>query len=327
MAVIKIKNGIDLTDRRFGKLIAKEKTNQLQDRYCVWHCKCDCGGEILVNTKRLMRGTVTNCGCIPKMDAHNGPNAESLIGRQFGDLTVIERVENQNGRVYWKCKCSCGEEKVASAACLKNGKTKTCGKTIHQKNRRSIDLTGFETGFIRVIEKTEQRDYKGSVIWHCICLRCGKECFYSEDALKHGNNISCGCYRQEKIMGEIHNQVRLIDGTCIDWLGGKRKRSDNTSGFRGVNQVASGNFRSMIGFKRKRYVIGTYKTFNEAVQARIEAEELIHNGFIRQYNQWIPRAKLDPAWAEENPLIFEVEKVNGELIVITERKNAQIYRK
>ena len=54
---------IDLTDQRFGKLVVIEKMPETQERYCLWRCRCDCGGEILVNTKRLKRGTITNCGC------------------------------------------------------------------------------------------------------------------------------------------------------------------------------------------------------------------------------------------------------------------------
>lgn len=66
----------DLTGQRFGKLTVLERTNEKQDRYYLWRCRCDCGGEILVNTKRLRRGTVTNCGCVPKTTARRGMIAE-----------------------------------------------------------------------------------------------------------------------------------------------------------------------------------------------------------------------------------------------------------
>ena len=63
---------IDLTGQRFGNLTVLERMPETQDRYCLWRCRCDCGGEILVNTKRLKRGTVTNCGCNPKTTAQRG---------------------------------------------------------------------------------------------------------------------------------------------------------------------------------------------------------------------------------------------------------------
>lgn len=69
----------DLTGQRFGKLAVLERTNEKQDRYYLWRCRCDCGAEILVNAKRLRRGIITNCGCIPKKTARCGLIAEDLI--------------------------------------------------------------------------------------------------------------------------------------------------------------------------------------------------------------------------------------------------------
>lgn len=51
-----------------------------------------------------------------------------LTGRNFGRLTVIERVENdarRNSR--WLCRCECGKEKIVLGYSLKNGNTTSCG--------------------------------------------------------------------------------------------------------------------------------------------------------------------------------------------------------
>ena len=72
----------DLIGERFGKLTVIEKTEEKQDNYWVWKCQCDCGGKILVNTKRLVRGTVSDCGCVPKKTARNGSIAENLTGKE-----------------------------------------------------------------------------------------------------------------------------------------------------------------------------------------------------------------------------------------------------
>lgn len=66
----------NLVGERFGKLTVLEKLPEKEDRYATWRCKCDCGGEIVVNTKRLLRGTITNCGCIPKKNACFGTELE-----------------------------------------------------------------------------------------------------------------------------------------------------------------------------------------------------------------------------------------------------------
>ena len=83
----------DLTGQRFGKLTVIERTDERQDRYLVWRCKCDCGEEIFVNTKRLTRGTISHCGCA-------STRITDLTSQRFGKLTVIERTDKQEDR-YW----------------------------------------------------------------------------------------------------------------------------------------------------------------------------------------------------------------------------------
>lgn len=306
---------LDITDRRFGSLVAKENTGQRQDRYFVWRCACDCGGEILVNTKRLLRGTITNCGCISKNAARNGSIAEDLAGQVFGSLTVLHRAENKNGRVMWKCVCKCGNEKNVSAHELKKRTTHYCGSSCSCRSHPYVDLRNFTTGFIKVIEKTGQRDRKGSIIWRCICLRCGKECYYSADALVNSKNVSCGCYREEIIAKSICKKLRFVDGTCVDLLKYRKERCDNTSGFRGITQKPNGRYLAHIGFKGKKYYIGIYDSFDEAVQHRLEVEHLIHDAFVEQYERWEMRANLDPEWAINNPIVFDVQKKDGGFVI------------
>lgn len=52
-----------------------------------------------------------------------------LTGHKFGKLTVLERstpFENYN-RVFWVCKCDCGNILNVSSNSLKTGNTKSCG--------------------------------------------------------------------------------------------------------------------------------------------------------------------------------------------------------
>ena len=74
----------NLIGQKFGHLTVTELTEARQNHYQVWWCKCDCGGEILVNTRRLKAGIVTDCGCIPKSNARRGNTAEDLTGQRFG---------------------------------------------------------------------------------------------------------------------------------------------------------------------------------------------------------------------------------------------------
>lgn len=306
----------NLTGQKFGKLTVLERTDKQQDRYWLYRCRCACGGEILVNTRRLTRGTVTDCGCVPKSDSRRGNIAENLAGQQFGRLSVISRAENRRGRVAWLCRCSCGQFCVSAAHDLKSGHTKSCGCMKNQRKKKIVDISGQRFGRLIALYATGQRDSKGSVVWHCRC-DCGNETDVTQDALVHGSYRSCGCLRKENCR-DIHKYLHMIDGTCVEWLASRKSRSDNTSGFRGVSLLKNGRYRVQIGFKGKRFYIGTYNSFEEAVQKRLEIERLIHDGFLKAYYTWAEKIETEPEWADSHPLVFEVEKRNGRFQVITE---------
>lgn len=52
--------------------------------------------------------------------------AINLKDKQFGLLTVIERVESKNGHAMWKCKCVCGNTVIARTTALVNGHKQLC---------------------------------------------------------------------------------------------------------------------------------------------------------------------------------------------------------
>lgn len=272
----------DLTGRRFGKLTVVSRNPQLEDRYYTWNCQCDCGGQIIVNTKRLTRGTVTNCGCVPKTKHQHGPIPADLTGEVFGSLTVLERAENKGQRTAWLCKCECGNEVVVTTHNLRRGQTKSCGCKAHNAPYYR-DLTGQHIGFLTVIKKTDERDYKGSVLWQCHC-DCGNDVLYSADALLHGNIKSCGCYRENEICGKINDTLHRVDGTCIERLNLKKARSDNKSGHIGIQMIDENHYRALIGFQGKRYYLGTYATLEEAIKARQRGEQM-HLDFLEKYDQ------------------------------------------
>lgn len=68
-------------------------------------------------------------------------------GDKFGMLTLIKRVPTPEGKtrkgVWWLCECDCGNTKIAHAADLYTGDTKSCGclksrKPIYDKNKVEI---------------------------------------------------------------------------------------------------------------------------------------------------------------------------------------------
>ena len=51
----------------------------------------------------------------------------SLIGKEFGRLTVVAKAKSRNTRTCWLCSCTCGGLKEVLGANLVTGRTKSCG--------------------------------------------------------------------------------------------------------------------------------------------------------------------------------------------------------
>lgn len=63
-------NKVDLTGKRFGRLVVLEQAEYHIDKkgrkIRMWKCKCDCGNETIVRHGGLQSGTTTSCGCFHK---------------------------------------------------------------------------------------------------------------------------------------------------------------------------------------------------------------------------------------------------------------------
>ena len=108
---------IDLTGKRFGRLVVKSFAGKDKHNNTLWLCKCDCGKECIVNGRQLRVGDTRSCGCLHSRD---------LTGEKFGRLLVVERLKERthNRHVVYKCKCDCGEVVNVTACDLKRGHTR-----------------------------------------------------------------------------------------------------------------------------------------------------------------------------------------------------------
>lgn len=138
----------DLTGKRFGSLIVKNRAENHKGRYVMWLCDCDCGNEVVVAGHSLISKNTTSCGCSRKNKVDS--EAEKLIGQKFGRLTVISRAENcidNQGRVQimFNCECDCGNMIVVRKRYLINGHTKSCGcfkKEVNSKTATKHGMSG-----------------------------------------------------------------------------------------------------------------------------------------------------------------------------------------
>ena len=61
---------------------------------------------------------------------------------------------------------------------------------------KAVNLLGQKFGRLTVLSRAEN-DKHGAAQWLCVCI-CGNKKVVRNDKLRHGETLSCGCYRKEK---------------------------------------------------------------------------------------------------------------------------------
>lgn len=140
-----------------------------------------------------------------------------------------------------------------------------------------LDLTGQRFGMLTVLCPAEKIGVKTA--WVCRC-DCGNESIVKTYRLRNGHTRTCGCrHTTENPLG-----LTFVDGTCVEMLQAKTIQKNNTSGVPGVHWLSGKQvWRAIICFKGKRYYLGSYHSFEDAVKARKLAEEELHDKFLHEY--------------------------------------------
>lgn len=251
--------GSDLTGQRFGKLIAVQPAGTSPTGYALWRCRCDCGGELLAESRRLKSGAVRDCGCVRRVRARR-----DLRGKRFGSLLVLTETDQRakDGDVVWRCRCDCGREADISSRRLLRGTAQDCGCAY----ARAAEWVGRRFGLLTVTAFAGVKDSRR--MWRCRC-DCGNVVEARESSLKNGHTASCGC-RVDPLAG-----CHFVDGTYVEEIRSKAVFSSNTSGVRGVYlDKRTNKWVARIGFQGKTYYLGAYSKLEDAAKARARGEEL-----------------------------------------------------
>ena len=161
-------------------------------------------------------------------------------------------------------------------------------------SRKKLDLTGQRFGKLTVLAPAE--NVGNRTAWLCRC-DCGQETVVITQRLRDGHRTSCGCDKEN--FGEPpcaigRASLTYIDGTCLEIIRAKTVRRNNTSGVPGVDWYSSKQcWRAMICFKGKRYYLGKYHNFEDAVKARKRAEEELFEPFLREFAEGTPDGASD----------------------------------
>lgn len=177
----------DLTGEVFGRLTVLGMTPERRNRQVVWKCQCECGNITDVVGQALRTGHTKSCGCLN----YEKKDLDSLIGQKFGKLTVLKRSDfSFNGKIYWTCKCECGNRLDVSGTDLRNNDVNCCNQC-RIYHYHFNDLTGIRCGLLTV-KKSIGRDKNGRHLWECEC-DCGNTVKVNSLSLMNGKTSSCGC--------------------------------------------------------------------------------------------------------------------------------------
>lgn len=123
----------DITGQRFGNLIPLYYIKGGK-----WHCKCDCGNELDVDTRNLNSGHTKSCGCFMK-EVNSLNNTIDMSAYEDENLIVLERDgSTPQGTALWKCLCKhCGRLFTTEGANIRSKETRSCG-CVHSHNEQQI---------------------------------------------------------------------------------------------------------------------------------------------------------------------------------------------
>ena len=122
---------------------------------------------------------------------------DELSDQKFGYWTVLYRVNNsKSNHICYKCRCSCGTERIIKKTHLINNKTQSCGC-----NGGTL-VKGKRFGRL-VCESDAYRFGPQKRLWVNVKCDCGTQKSVLLQSLKVGLTISCGCYMREKLKKKV----------------------------------------------------------------------------------------------------------------------------
>lgn len=137
----------NITNQKFGRLKAirvAASQNNSKNRGLYWHCICDCGNEIIVNSHNLIRGHTKSCGCLKKEKAKEGKYKNNSKLRKLKKLEVYfkRNSKNRNGKTLEYNLTLDNIEKLAFSNCFYCNKEPS--NTLYTTKNEEIKYSGID---------------------------------------------------------------------------------------------------------------------------------------------------------------------------------------
>lgn len=197
----------------------------------------------------------------------------------------------KNNRNVWRCQCDCGNFINVKSTNLLTKKTQSCGCFLSDrssevnKKYNTYDLSGnYGIGFTSngyefyfdIEDYNKIKDY---------CWWKNKDGYITAHDFNDKNYITI---RLHKLIMDIYNMVgdhwdgnpvnncknNLRPTTSSQNAMNRKTNNNNSSGFKGVHwDKKSSQWRARIGIEGRRINLGLYNNIQDAINARIEAEQ------------------------------------------------------
>lgn len=251
-------------------------------------------------------------------------NYEDLTGQRFGKLTVLYRAKEDHikpsgeHRIKWHCKCDCGNECDVRAEFLKNRHTRSCGCQ-HGKGQKRLPNEYIDKGdyYILVVDGglnvlIDSDDYEKCKEHHWYLIhgryfvsRVGRTTIYLHRFIY--GNIPEG-YVVDHINGDLLDNRKSNLRLCTHEEN-MRNSSPRNGKYPGVNKTKSGTWIATLKVNQKYVLRKIFKTEEEAIQARIEAEEKYY-GEYGYYNSRIKNKEENNLWEESMGIATQYQRTS-----------------
>lgn len=208
------------------------------------------------------------------------------IGDKFGRLTVLEKFESyvspsgkKQGR--WLCLCDCGNEVAIITSNLSRGTSTSCGcfakentSRIKRKHGGTLDRSKGYRAWTKMINRCTNPNSKDYPEWGGRGITISEEWRHSFENFIRDMG--------ERPSGFLLDRIDVNGNYCKEncrWADpslsrfNTRKSKVNTSGRTGVNHIkSSGNWQVRITLNGVTTSLGTFQSFEKALEVREEAE-------------------------------------------------------
>ena len=289
----------DLIGMRFGLLtvvsMGEKRKTPNGTGVQMMNCICDCGNATSVSRGHLLSGDTKSCGCQKLVQDY-----EDLTGKKFNKLTVIEhlgkvRVGSNQSTHLWKCQCDCGNICEVSSRGLRSGRTKSCGciqgETLRSMNGNKYDLSKeYGIGYFSdgTTFKFDLDDYEliRKYTWYKTDSGYAITTYKNNRIRMHRLIMGLTVYNPDRVVDHINHdttdnrRANLRVCTSQENACNNKTPSNNTSGHIGVTYLKEKQkYKAYLAYQKRFYDLGIYDTYEQAVKARVEAEEKYYGEF------------------------------------------------